>query len=119
MRHLTILRLAALGAAPMLGGCLMEPCGGVSASTMLVVETPDVFVGIGQSVRVGAFDSWCAGAQRSSATATWSLAQPADSAVVRLDPTTGTITGRAPGQARVLVTSSRSSNTVTVTVTVP
>ncbi len=97
----------------------MEPCGGISASTMLVVETPDVFVGVGQSVRVGAFDTWCSGNRRDNATATWSLARPGDSSIVRLDPATGTITGRTPGTARVLVTSSRSSNAVTVTVTVP
>ncbi len=116
---MTILRCAVASAAPLLGGCLMEPCGGISASTMLVVETPDVSVGIGQSVRIGAFDTWCAGSRRDNAAASWSLAQPSDTSIVQLDPATGTITGRAPGRARVLVTSSRSSNAVTVTVTVP
>lgn len=118
MRHLSFGRCAILCAAPLLGGCFVDPCGGVAVATMLVVETSDVSVQVGESVRVSAFDSWCSDQRRAPASATWRLVQPADTAFVRLDPRTGIITGRAPGHALVSVTSSRAPNPVVLSVTV-
>jgi hypothetical protein len=77
-----------------------------------------VVVAVGESFTPTASDSWCSDGHRSHGSPDWSLAQPGDSAIVRLDATTGTITGRRAGQATVVARSTASGATSTVLVTV-
>ena len=100
-------------------GCVIvgDPsCGGGGAA---IVVTPGVVVvAVGQSVTPNASDTWCDNGHQAHGSPNWSLAQPGDSAIVRLDATTGRITGIRAGQATVVARSPASGATSTVAVTV-
>lgn len=102
-----------------LSGCVIvgDPsCTGGGAA--LVVTPGVVVVAVGQSVTPTANDSWCDHGQHAYGSPTWSLLQPADSVVVRLDSTTGRITGLRAGTTTVVARSSASGATTSVPVTV-
>lgn len=100
-------------------GCVIvgDPsCGGGGAA---IVVTPGVVVvAVGQSVTPNASDTWCDNGHQAHGSPNWSLAQPGDSAIVRLDATTGRITGIRAGQATVVARSPATGATSTVAVTV-
>jgi hypothetical protein len=90
------------------------PTGGAT-----IVVTPEVLVvTVGQSVTPSASDSWCQNGHTSYGSPTWSLAQPGDSAIVRLNAATGTITGLRVGQATVTARSAASGASAAIAVTV-
>lgn len=100
------------------GGCVVvgDPaCRGGGAS---IVVTPGVVVvAVGESVTPNASDSWCDNGREAHGFTTWTLVQPSDSSVVRLDQSTGRITGLRVGEATVMARST-SGATATISVTV-
>lgn len=111
--------IAALLVLAGVSGCVIvgDPsCTGGGAA--LVVTPGLVVVAVGQSVTPSANDSWCDHGQQAYGSPTWSLLQPADSAIVRLDATAGRITGLRAGTTTVVARSSGSGATTTVPVTV-
>lgn len=99
-------------------GCVIVGDPACSSGGASIVVTPGiVVVAVGQSVTPSASDSWCANGHEAHGSPSWSLVEAGDSAVVRLDTSTGRITGLRAGQATVVARSS-SGATATVSVTV-
>jgi hypothetical protein len=111
--------LAAVLLLASVGGCVIvgDPsCTGGGAS---IVVTPEVVViAVGGSVTPDASDTWCDNGHQEHGSPQWSLVQPSDSMIVRLDATTGRITGLRAGQATVMARSAASGATTTIAVTV-
>lgn len=100
-------------------GCVIVGDPSCTGGGAAIVVTPGVVVvAVGQSVTPSANDTWCENGHQSHGSPTWSLVQPGDSTIVRLDATTGRITGLRAGQTTVRARSSASGATTTVTVTV-
>lgn len=101
------------------GGCVIVGDPSCAGGAAAIVVTPGVVVvAVGQSVTPDANDTWCDNGHQEHGSPQWSLVHPADSTVVRLDVTTGQITGLRAGQASVMARSSVSGATTTIAVTV-
>lgn len=80
---------------------IVDPsCGGGGAT--ILISPSVVVVAIGESATPNA--SWCRGGRYDRGSPQWSLGRPADANVISLDPSTGRITGKRPGQATVIAT---------------
>jgi hypothetical protein len=114
-----VIAAALLLVAVAASGCVIvgDPtCAGGGAS---IVVTPGVVVvAVGQSFTPNGSDSWCEGGHQSHGSPDWALSQAGDSAFVSLDATTGRITGRRPGAATIVATSTHTGATSSVLVTV-
>jgi len=88
-----------------LGSYFRCVAGDLSCSNggLLVVVSPSVVVvAVGESATPTA--SLCHDGRYDNVPAQWSLGQTADANIITLDATTGRITGRRTGQARVIAT---------------
>ena len=100
-------------------GCVIVGDPTCSGGGAAVVVTPGVvIVAVGESFTPSANDSWCDGGHQSHGSPNWSLSQPGDSLFVKLDATTGRITGRRAGVATVVASSGHSSASSSIAVTV-
>ncbi len=78
-----------------------SPCGS-NGGLFILVSPSVVVVSVGESLTPRA--SWCRDGRYDNVPAQWSLAQAADADLITLDATTGRITGRRGGQAKVSAT---------------
>ena len=78
-----------------------SPCGS-SGGLFILVSPSVVVVSVGETLTPRA--SWCHDGRYDNVPAQWSLGQAADANIITLDATTGRITGRRTGQARVIAT---------------
>jgi len=78
-----------------------SPCGS-SGGLFILVSPSVVVVSVGESLTPRA--SRCHDGRYDNVPAQWSLGQTADANIITLDATTGRITGRRTGQARVIAT---------------
>ena len=80
---------------------IVDPsCAGGGAS--ILISPSVVFVSVGGSATPKA--SWCRNGRYDNMSPRWSLGQASDATIIDLDPTSGEITGRRAGQARVVAT---------------
>ena len=108
-----------LCAVSAISGCIIVGDPTCSGGGAAVVVTPGVVVvAVGESFTPNGSDSWCDGGHQSHGSPYWSLSQPSDTMFVKLDATSGRITGRRPGAVTVLASSGHSSATSSVQVTV-
>jgi hypothetical protein len=87
------------------------------SSAAVIVSPTVVVVAVGQSFTPSASERGCDGRYNHSSPR-WSLANAADSAYVRVNASTGEITGRRAGRATVAAESTESGSVATVDVTV-
>jgi len=100
-------------------GCIIVGDPTCSGGGAAVVVTPGVVVvAVGESFTPNGSDSWCDGGHQSHGSPYWSLSQPGDTMFVKLDATTGLITGRRAGLATVVASSRHSSATSEIQVTI-
>lgn len=101
-------------------GCVIvgDPSCTGGGGAAIVVTPGVVVVAVGESVTPNASDTWCDNGHQSHGSPEWSLVQPADSSIVRLDAATGRITGLRTGEAVVMARSAASGASTTITVTV-
>lgn len=100
-------------------GCVIVGDPSCTGGGAAIVVTPGVVVvSVGKSVTPNANDTWCDNGHQSHGSPEWSLVQPADSSIVRLDAATGRITGLRTGEAVVMARSAASGASATITVTV-
>jgi hypothetical protein len=78
-----------------------SPCGS-NGGLFILVSPSVVVVSVGETLTPRA--SWCHDGRYDNVPAQWSLAQAADANIITLDATTGRITGRRTGQAKVIAT---------------
>ena len=110
--------LAGLATLAMTSGCvIVDPSCSSSAASIYVSPTV-VVVAVGQSFTPSASERGCDGRYRSHSSPRWSLLNAADSVFVRVNATTGEITGRRAGRATVAASSMESEGVATVDVTV-
>ena len=108
-----------LCAVSAISGCIIVGDPTCSGGGAAVVVTPGVVVvAVGESFTPNGSDSWCDGGHQSHGSPYWSLSQPSDTMFVKLDATSGRITGRRPGAVTVLASSGHSTATSSVLVTV-
>lgn len=95
--------VASLGLVASSASCvIVDPGCGVGGTSILISPTV-VFVAVGQSATPRA--TWCRNGHYDPMSPDWSLGSVADANVIRLDPTTGRITGLRAGTATVIATS--------------
>jgi hypothetical protein len=98
------------------GGCvIVDPGCGNQGGATIIVSPSIVLISVGEQVTPSA--SRGCYSHRDPAYPHWSLADLADTSVVRLDASSGRITGRRPGQA-VVVAHSDDAQSASITVTV-
>jgi len=74
-----------------------------SGGASIFISPSVVFVAVGQSTTPRA--SWCRNGRYGDGSPRWSLGSTADANIINLDTSTGEITGRRAGTARVVATS--------------
>jgi hypothetical protein len=100
-------------------GCVIAVDPSCSTPSAAIVVTPAVvIVAVGQSFTPSATEHGCDGRYHDHSSPHWSLANQADSMYVRVNATTGEITGRRSGYANVVARSSTSDGEGTIGVTV-
>ena len=100
-------------------GCVIVGDPTCSGSTASVVVAPGiVVVSVGESFTPSGSDTWCDGGHQAHGSPNWSLSQPSESTIVRLDATSGRITGLQSGVATVVARSDHSGATSSIIVTV-
>ena len=94
---------------------IVDPaCSNQGGATILVSPTV-VLISVGEQVTPSATRG-CYGSHRDPTYPHWSLANIADTAIVRLDASSGRITGRRSGQAVVVAQSENATASITVNV---
>ena len=114
MRRSWMLFLAPLA---MTAGCVIVDPSCSRSSAAVIVSPTVVVVAVGQSFTPSASERGCDG-RYSHSSPRWSLANAADSVYVRVNASTGEITGRRTGRAMVAAQSTESGSVGTVDVTV-
>ena len=95
--------------------CVFVSDGCAGGGAAILVSPTTVVVAVGASTTPHA--SWCSGGRYQSASPRWSLSQPADANFISVDASTGRITGKRAGTARVIATHEGAEGaSVTVTV---